>query len=261
MDDLSRTHYEVLGVGHNASLDEIRAAHRHLALMLHPDHHLASPDSERQLAERRMREVNEAWTVLSNEKHRSEYDQAIRLASSGTDYTGSTPSRSSSGTSDGAARSPSSDHDVKGIYDTPIGTHGDFVDGQGHHINALFFESDDEDEPVASPLARFASPVVVLGVLALALGIFVFTAYAGPGSKDSRGSTAAKKAPVGQCVNVQADKVTVITVPCDAAADGEIVAVADRPSDCPGGTTSGLLDTKQVCVGARAVVMSNSTGD
>ena len=34
---MAATHYDVLGVGPDASLEEIKAAHRRLSLLLHPD--------------------------------------------------------------------------------------------------------------------------------------------------------------------------------------------------------------------------------
>jgi hypothetical protein len=51
-----RDAFAVLGVSHSATLDEVRAARRKLALALHPDRAAGNPD-----AERRMREVNVAF--------------------------------------------------------------------------------------------------------------------------------------------------------------------------------------------------------
>ena len=51
-----RDAFAVLGVSHSATLDEVRAARRKLALELHPDRAAGNPD-----AERRMREVNVAF--------------------------------------------------------------------------------------------------------------------------------------------------------------------------------------------------------
>ena len=51
-----RDAFAVLGVSRGATLDEVRAARRKLALELHPDRAAGNPD-----AERRMREVNVAF--------------------------------------------------------------------------------------------------------------------------------------------------------------------------------------------------------
>jgi len=63
-----RDYYEVLGVSRDASLDEIKAAYRKLALQYHPDRN-KSPE-----AEERFKEISEAYAVLSDPEKRSQYD-------------------------------------------------------------------------------------------------------------------------------------------------------------------------------------------
>ena len=58
-----RDPYEVLGVSPGASDDEIKAAYRKLAKKYHPDLNNGSPE-----AEARMKEVNEAYTLLIKHK-------------------------------------------------------------------------------------------------------------------------------------------------------------------------------------------------
>ncbi|MEM9586460.1 MAG: J domain-containing protein [Planctomycetota bacterium] len=62
--------YQTLGVNRNASADEIRKAHRKLALKYHPD---KNPDSKS--AQQKFKRVQEAYDVLSDEKKRAAYDQ------------------------------------------------------------------------------------------------------------------------------------------------------------------------------------------
>ena len=69
---ISRTHYEVLGVSPSASADEIRTAFRSLARQHHPD--LADGVS----TDRRMSEINQAWSVLSDSSKRRDYDRSLR---------------------------------------------------------------------------------------------------------------------------------------------------------------------------------------
>lgn len=63
--------YDVLGVARNASADEIRKAYRKLAIKWHPDR---NPDNKEE-AEKKFKEIAEAYEILSDEKKRALYDQ------------------------------------------------------------------------------------------------------------------------------------------------------------------------------------------
>lgn len=66
-----RDYYEVLGVGKNATDEELKKAFRRLAKKYHPD---ANPDNKEE-AEKKFKEVNEAYEVLSDKQKRQMYDQ------------------------------------------------------------------------------------------------------------------------------------------------------------------------------------------
>lgn len=76
-------YYRVLGVGKDASKDEVKKAFRRLAQQYHPD---KNPNNEE--AEDRFKEVNEAYEVLSDDDKRKQYDTGRLFAGSGAYGTG-----------------------------------------------------------------------------------------------------------------------------------------------------------------------------
>ena len=78
---MNKDPYEILGVGKDATQDEIKTAYRKLAKQYHPDRYVGNPLAD--LAAEKFKEINEAYDALSGEKNTS---------SSG--YTGNTGSGS-----------------------------------------------------------------------------------------------------------------------------------------------------------------------
>ncbi len=72
------SHYETLGVPHDADVETIRASYRRLARACHPDLLGAdAPEEETARAEARMSRLNEAWTVLGDPRSRAAYDRDL----------------------------------------------------------------------------------------------------------------------------------------------------------------------------------------
>lgn len=68
----TKDYYELLGVSKNASDSDIKKAYRNLAREHHPD---MVKDSDKASAEKKFKEINEAYQVLSDPQKRKQYDQ------------------------------------------------------------------------------------------------------------------------------------------------------------------------------------------
>ncbi|QNP53402.1 J domain-containing protein [Hymenobacter qilianensis] len=72
---MSQNHYQVLGVGATASVRDIKAAYKRLAIQYHPDKHGGSTRYEEHF-----KAVNAAYRVLSDAGRRAVYDHQLRRA-------------------------------------------------------------------------------------------------------------------------------------------------------------------------------------
>lgn len=68
---MAKNYYEILGIAKGATPDEIKKAFRTLAHKYHPDKKTGDVE--------KFKELNEAYSVLSNEKKRAEYDSYGRV--------------------------------------------------------------------------------------------------------------------------------------------------------------------------------------
>ncbi|UCG77607.1 MAG: molecular chaperone DnaJ [Nitrospirota bacterium] len=82
-----KDYYEILGVKKDSSKEEIKKVYRKLARQYHPD--LNPGDAE---AEKKFKEISEAYAVLGDEKKRKEYDEGGRspFGPGGFDFEGFT---------------------------------------------------------------------------------------------------------------------------------------------------------------------------
>jgi hypothetical protein len=191
------THYEVLGVDHHATPQEIRRAYHDRARALHPDRAAttAAPASERA-----MQDVNEAWRVLGDPGRRAAYDRRL-------DGSRSTVRPAAGGGGFGAG-------------------------GVDDDLDRPFHGRPAEPGDLALSLVRALPWLAVLFVLGV---IFVFTAFAGGRSDEDPGPPSAHDL-VGSCIQ-RARGSVIMAVPCNGPNEGRVDLVASRASICPRGTT------------------------
>jgi len=67
---MAKSYFAILGISPKASTDEIRSAYRRLAKEFHPDHYTGSSA--------RFRDIQEAYSVLGNNRRKREYEQRLR---------------------------------------------------------------------------------------------------------------------------------------------------------------------------------------
>lgn len=82
-----RDYYEILGINKSASDAEIKSAYRKAALQWHPDKHPTNKEE----AEAKFKEINEAYQVLSDKQKKQAYDQFGHSAFEGAAGMGGNP--------------------------------------------------------------------------------------------------------------------------------------------------------------------------
>jgi hypothetical protein len=231
-----RTHYQVLGVAPSASTDEVRRAHRQLARVLHPDRLSAAVPAERALAERRMREVNAAWTTLSDPVRRADYDRQLAGVPAGATARG--PAARPTTTTRSSRPEDADDPDLA------------FARARAAQV--------DPDEPDLSAghywLLR-RGPIVAMVLVGLLL--FVVTAYAG-GNAATTGDMSASPTTLDTLACVRnVDGRTSVWVSCQVDNDGRVVTFVDAPLECPARTSYVVVNNRVACVTKDPTLLSD----
>merc|ERR1711881_38969 len=78
-----KDYYKILKISKDADEKDIKKAYRKQAMLHHPDRHSAGTDEEKEEAEKKFKDVNEAFSVLSDEKKKYNFDNGIDLEGRG----------------------------------------------------------------------------------------------------------------------------------------------------------------------------------
>jgi curved DNA-binding protein CbpA len=73
-----KNYYSLLGLPPTASKEEVKRAYISLAKRYHPDLSSNFPENDKNHAEEMMKEINEAYSVLSDTRKRSLYDEKLK---------------------------------------------------------------------------------------------------------------------------------------------------------------------------------------
>jgi curved DNA-binding protein CbpA len=123
------THYDVLGVRHDAPPEEIKRAFYDRARLYHPDAHASSSPAVRAEAERTMQALNSSWSVLRDPARRRRYDRMLdreqqQHAATSVRGRGNVRQAASSGTRNGAGASRATTATATRTAATPTSTTG-----------------------------------------------------------------------------------------------------------------------------------------
>ena len=69
-----KDYYKILGIDKKATVDDIKKSYRKLSLKWHPDKWSNKSDKEKKEAEEKFKDIAEAYSVLSDENKRQQYD-------------------------------------------------------------------------------------------------------------------------------------------------------------------------------------------
>lgn len=230
------THYDILGVTRQSDHDEIRRAYLTAARRWHPDRHSGKPVAESEKAERAMRRVNQAWSVLGDQESRNAYDRQLVPSARGG-YPGSTGAQSTHGvrTDDGVTR----------------------INPRLLDPEFLASRRDEQLTDISARSSYILRMVPIVAVLGFMIAIFVFTAYARDGGEQATTGTTVPGPNLGagiaanDCVSITSGP-ALIKVPCTPTAAGRVIGATLDGVSCPLGT-----DTQQTLSNGTTVCLDS----
>jgi hypothetical protein len=216
----TRTHYQVLGVAEDASIEQIRRAYRALVRRYHPDHlgdRAQNPLSKAE-AEQHIRELNAAWQELRDPDRRAHYDRRLTPSPPQTPF---------------SPFPPGTEPEPPGGFDEW------YADAARRRTEARVVTRS------TAPTRPFRVRLLIgFGVIVL-VGIMLIVLITGE-SSDSLPPAVGQ----GRCVRVETGPQT-IEVPCDQRNDGKILSQVNVPGECPNGAVARRLsaqDSQLTCL-------------
>jgi curved DNA-binding protein CbpA len=163
------SHYDVLGASRDADAEQLRRAFVALARRYHPDRHIGADATTRRDAERRMREITEAWAVLGDPERRRRYDQGLGDRARPASSTGQGPVRSGTTSRQGGSSGPSHPGGPRPGASRPAAPRPD-VSSEGRHWRHYAPGSS------STPRRRVGEQLLLLSPVALVAtaGVFAF---------------------------------------------------------------------------------------
>lgn len=199
-----RTLYEILGVSKTSEQTAIRKAYVAKARKLHPDNFRASSPQELKRSEELMRELNNAWTTVSDPMLRKKYDQKLLKSHKPSENINFSPTAFNYSRDTGPEKAKSS---------SKYATHDDMK------LNGF-----------ARVIRPFPLSLLLLSVLAVVLVL----AFVGGGDEDR--SNKSKPSPTGTplaCIDITPETVE---VPCFPGKYEAVVwAIIEPKNSCPDG--------------------------
>lgn len=182
------TYYSLLEIPETASAAEIKTAHRRLISEVHPDRLANAPAYWQRQAEEKAKEVNEAYTVLSNREKRHLYDSQLASyrGSSGANSQASGSQTSNSNSAHRQSAPAPGARSNSGTYSQP---------GQSSGPSRRQSQTSSASQPSSAPAPHSAnhSPALTMSagarfVFALIGGVFASCAVVGFWVSDSIGA-------------------------------------------------------------------------
>ena len=162
-----KDYYRILGVAETATAEDIKAAYRAQAMKWHPDR---NPDKD---TTSQMKDVNEAYSILSNPQSRLRYDkeyQFFRYAYSGTQQ-------------DQSDKAEDNDYN---IHDENLKTDVENARKAAEEYVREFYSSLKKDTSNAVKGAwHGAKPYIVAAIIMTVIGLIIFLASTDAGSTSS----------------------------------------------------------------------------